>query len=476
MTASIIGDPTRPYNGNANATLTSANYSLLGLVGSNSFTLTKSMGTYNSSNVASANTVAATLSAGDFVPGPGTMVGNYVLPTSASGPGHITAVTLTASIIGDPTRPYNGNTNATLASANYSLMGLVSGESITVTQTAGTYNSKDVVTANTVSANLASGDFAPTAGTLASNYVLPTTASGPGHITPAPLDIAADPKTKAFGQGLPAFTVSYMTLVAGDTPTSLGGVLSCSTTAVVLSPVGNYPITCGGQTSTNYTITYQPGTLTITQATTSATVSSSPNPSILNAPVTFTATVTPQFTGVPTGTVTFKDGAITLGTGVLDGTGHATFTTSTLTVNAHTINAVYSGDANFVGSSASTTQTVQYTFVGFLPPIDNLPIVNSTKAGQTVPIKWQLKDANGNLVSDLGSLAPNGLVSGPIVCMSNTFISPVEELSSPGSTVFRFDGTQFIYNWQTLKSYTGCRLLQVKLADGTVHEAMFQFK
>ncbi len=38
-------------------------------------------------------------------------------------------------------------------------------------------------------------------------------------------------------------------------------MLSCTTTAVTNSPVGGYPITCSGQTSTNYAITYVAGTL-----------------------------------------------------------------------------------------------------------------------------------------------------------------------------------------------------------------------
>jgi hypothetical protein len=43
--------------------------------------------------------------------------------------------------------------------------------------------------------------------------------------------------------------------------------------------------------------------------------------------------------------------------------------------------------------------------------------------------------------------------------------------------MFRFDGTQFIYNWQTTKSWAGgCRTLQVKLSDGTSHYAQFTFK
>jgi hypothetical protein len=86
-----------------------------------------------------------------------------------------------------------------------------------------------------------------------------------------------------------------------------------------------------------------------------------------------------------------------------------------------------------------------------------------------------LKDFNGNLISDLGTLAPNGLTSISVPCDA-VLADAIEELAASGQTVFRFDGTQFIYNWQTLKSYTGCRLLQVKLSDGTLHYAKFTFK
>src|SRR6185436_14764813 len=113
----------------------------------------------------------------------GTLASNYTLPTTASGAGHITAVTVTAAIINDPTKPYDGNTNATLTSTNFQLSGLVGTESFTVTKTSGTYNSKDVATATTVSTTLVSGDFTAAAGTLASNEELRVAASGAGHIT-----------------------------------------------------------------------------------------------------------------------------------------------------------------------------------------------------------------------------------------------------------------------------------------------------
>jgi hypothetical protein len=74
------------------------------------------------------------------------------------------------------------------------------------------------------------------------------------------------------------------------------------------------------------------------------------NPSPLGQAVTFTATVT---NGVnPTGTVQFNDGSTTLGSVALVG-GVARFTTSTLATGAHSITAVYAGDANNTGSASA---------------------------------------------------------------------------------------------------------------------------
>jgi len=59
--------------------------------------------------------------------------------------------------------------------------------------------------------------------------------------------------------------------------------------------------------------------------------------------------------GTPTGTATFKDGNTTLGTGNLNGSGVATFQTSSLAVGTHSITATYGGDGSFNPSPASNT-------------------------------------------------------------------------------------------------------------------------
>jgi len=92
------------------------------------------------------------------------------------------------------------------------------------------------------------------------NYTV-TSINGTLTINPAPLTITADDKTKILNAPNPAFTATYSGFVLGEGPGVLSGTLSCTTTAVTTSPVGGYPITCSGQTSTNYAITYVAGTL-----------------------------------------------------------------------------------------------------------------------------------------------------------------------------------------------------------------------
>src|SRR5207247_593890 len=101
-------------------------------------------------------------------------------------------------------------------------------------------------------------------------------------------------------------------------------------------------------------------TETINQASTTAAVTSSANPSLFGQSVTFTATVAAVAPGVgtPTGTVTFRDGANTLGTATLTN-GTATLATSALSVGSHTITVVIGGDTIFGASPSSVlTQTV----------------------------------------------------------------------------------------------------------------------
>ena len=97
------------------------------------------------------------------------------------------------------------------------------------------------------------------AGADADNYTLELVATATANITPKPITVAADDKTKVYGSADPALTVTVPagTLESGD---SLSGELERATG----KDVGSYAITRGSLTAGgNYDLTVTPGTLTI---------------------------------------------------------------------------------------------------------------------------------------------------------------------------------------------------------------------
>ena len=86
--------------------------------------------------------------------------------------------TITATVTGSVTKTYDGTTAAAALGNDYQLTGLVGQDSATLTSAAGTYNSKDVTGANTVTyGGLSLGNTNYTLGEV-------TSLTGAGKITP----------------------------------------------------------------------------------------------------------------------------------------------------------------------------------------------------------------------------------------------------------------------------------------------------
>jgi hypothetical protein len=137
---------------------------------------------------------------------------------------------------------------------------------------------------------------------------------------------------------------------------TLGGGSASFTTSALPVGTGYIRAVYGGDSSYGGS-TSKAVSHVVNKATTTTTLGSSLNPSNVGQSVTFTAKVKPQFSGTVKGSVTFYDGATVLKTVALSG-GVAKFTTSTLSSGAHSMTATYNGSTNFIGSSASLTQTV----------------------------------------------------------------------------------------------------------------------
>jgi hypothetical protein len=95
----------------------------------------------------------------------------------------------------------------------------------------------------------------------------------------------------------------------------------------------------------------------VLEATSTATLTSSPNPSTQGQAVTFSAKITSP-TVTPRGPVTFSAGKTVLGTAQLSA-GKATLTTSSLPAGTSTVTVTYQGDSNIAKSTASVSQVVQ---------------------------------------------------------------------------------------------------------------------
>ncbi|HEX4441896.1 MAG TPA: Ig-like domain repeat protein [Thermoanaerobaculia bacterium] len=374
---------------------------------------------------------------------------------------------------------------------------------------------------------LAPGSVLPTGLTLSTGGVISGTPSGSGSFTfsvKVSDSTAGTPQTAtqtfqltvnarstatsvAFGANPISFGQSTSATVT-VTDTQVGGTASSPTGTVALTGSGLSAGSCvlapSGASASACSVTVTPpaagtdvigatftatsvhlasngsNTLTVNPAGTATALISSLNPSQSGQSVTFTATVT-SAAGLPTGTVSFLDGAATLATSPLTGN-VATFTTSSLIIGVHPITAVYGGAPNYAGStSAVLNQTVLgfYTFTGFLSPMSTAGTIaaptfsGNANYGSATPIKWTLQDGSGNVLTDLTTTLALTAVkytgsscSGQATGTATLLYSPTA--GAKGGSTFRNSNGQFIFNWDTtVVGGKGCYELELQFNDGS---------
>ena len=186
VTASITGNPTKPYDGSNSVTLGASDYTLSGFVAGQSATIPQSStAQYNNVNAGSNRGLMSSLSVSDFVAGGGTNLSNYDLPTGANGSlGTITPFII--NLMGQRVYDATTNADATLFTTGGTIAG-VNGERLTLGGS-GVLSTKNVGLQRSFQnfGTLALGD---NNGALATNYTL---AGGIDWvtITPATLTVA----------------------------------------------------------------------------------------------------------------------------------------------------------------------------------------------------------------------------------------------------------------------------------------------
>lgn len=114
-----------------------------------------------------------------------------------------------------------------------------------------------------------------------------------------------------------------------------------------------------------------------------------------------------------------------------------------------------------------------FPFTGFLQPVDNLPTLNTVKAGSAIPVKFSLGGDKGLNIFEQGYP-----VSQVVNCSTSAPTDAIEQTVTAGSSSLSYDATtgQYTYIWKTDKGWANtCRHFTVRLTDGTDHKALFLF-
>jgi hypothetical protein len=146
--------------------------------------------------------------------------------------------------------------------------------------------------------------------------------------------------------------------------------------------------------------------------------------------------------------------------------------TSSAGAKSFTVNA-----ADHAGNpaSASASYNVVYNFSGFSSPVDPAPTLNVAKAGQTIPLKWRIIDANGAPVTNLSGVTVTAV---SLSCSLGTTTDALEEYASGDSGLQNLGDGYYQFNWKTPKTYANsCKTLKLNLGEGAgfEHTALFKF-
>jgi hypothetical protein len=176
----------------------------------------------------------------------------------------------------------------------------------------------------------------------------------------ATVSLAATQATTNTSAATPAATG---TVIFYDNGTQIGAatlVGSSGTASFAISTlaVGTHPITASYAGDSYYTASATTYAInqTVSQATTTATVSATPNPAVIDSPFTMTATVTASGSS-PTGSVKFLVNSTVIGTASLSG-GKASLSYTPQTVGTYALAAEYLGDTNDAASTSATVSLI----------------------------------------------------------------------------------------------------------------------
>ena len=149
------------------------------------------------------------------------------------------------------------------------------------------------------------------------------------------------------------------------------------------------------------------------------TINASPNPASQGQSVTLTSTVGQTAGSLPTGSINFMNGSVSLGQAALDGSGTATLTLSTLAAGSYSVVGSYSGDAHYLAgqSAAAPLQVISATNTSLVAspnPVtagQTLNLVATVSASGTASLSGIVNFMSGSTVLGSASVNSSGVAT-----------------------------------------------------------------
>jgi hypothetical protein len=254
--------------------------------------------------------------------------------------------------------------------------------------------------------------------------VVITATISPVPIGSAPVVVRGRTAHAATQSPVPNANLSALAFFSGTTRLGFGqinqsGVATFSTSTL---PVGSSNITAtyggspgfAGSTSAILVVVVTP--LPVSTTTTLNTIAS---PGTVGQPITFTAAVSPTPSGTPTGTVSFFNGGALVGTGTVNSSGIATFTTSSLAQGTISINAVFSGNALFLGSESAPQTVVINPDYAVTAPAAPQDLAHGGSVNFTIGVP-----PVGNSYDSVVTMSASGLPAGATAIFNPSTVTP----------------------------------------------------
>ncbi|MFT3746473.1 MAG: MBG domain-containing protein [Pyrinomonadaceae bacterium] len=301
----------------------------------------------------------------------------------------------------------------------------------------------------------------------------------------APLNVQASSATVTYGDAAPVITSTITGFVLGETAANLTTQPGCSTTYTQGSPVSGsqYPASCSGGVSNNYSFNYLNGNVTVNKkALTVAADNKSRGYGTANPALTATLSgfvlgqnlATSGVTGTPTlsttATATSPAGnypiAVTIGTLQSGNYSFGTFTNGTLTVTAAQLTITADNQTRVYGAPnpALTFQITGFVNGEGVGVLTGTPSVTTTATATSTPGTYPITVAQGTLASANYTFAT---ANGTLTVTTGSTTTTITNAAALGTATSV--GQSYPVNWTTtpVAPATGTPTGNVTVTDGS---------